>query len=144
MLRLPCSKGFGVGHKRETQTKGLWIWGAPEKVQVGGESVTMVMVDTEGFESAGRAQVYDDRVFALSAMMASVLLYNLPETVKEADVEKLSFTVQLAAEFFDRTKQTTVQAASSLAMPSLIWLIQRDFLQGTTVTEMVERVLGTK
>lgn len=31
------------------------------------------------------------RIFALSSLLSSVLIYNLPETVKEADIEKLSF-----------------------------------------------------
>ena len=36
--------------------------------------------------------------------MASVLVYNLPETVKEGDIEKLSFALELAREFSSRTR----------------------------------------
>jgi hypothetical protein len=46
--------------------------------------------------------VYDDRIFALSAIMSSVLVYNLPENVKESDVQKLSFAADLAREFHGR------------------------------------------
>ncbi len=91
LLGLPCSKGFGVGHMRETQTKGvhdyrlriagpsagprarpphrkdpfdvdftlragLWVWGAPRELTVGGERVFTLLIDTEGFESAGRCR----------------------------------------------------------------------------------------
>ncbi len=38
----------------------------------------VVYVDTEGFESAGRSNAYDDRIFALSTLLSSVLIYNLP------------------------------------------------------------------
>ena len=38
--------------------------------------------------------VYDDRIFAFSALVSSVLVYNLPETVKEGDIEKLAFAVE--------------------------------------------------
>jgi hypothetical protein len=62
----------------------------------------MVFIDTEGFESTGKPDAYDDRIFALSAILGSVLVYNLPETVKEADIEKLSFAAELADEFFGR------------------------------------------
>ena len=39
---------------------------------------------TAGFEATGMSDAYDDRIFALSSIVASVLIYNLPETVKEA------------------------------------------------------------
>lgn len=32
----------------------------------------LVFIDTEGFESTGKADVYDDRIFALSALMSQV------------------------------------------------------------------------
>lgn len=60
----------------------------------------ILYMDTEGFEASGKADAYDDRIFALSTVIASLLVYNLPETVRESDVEKLSFAVELADAFF--------------------------------------------
>ena len=60
----------------------------------------ILYMDTEGFEASGKSDAYDDRIFALSTVVASVLVYNLPETVRESDVEKLSFAVELADAFF--------------------------------------------
>jgi hypothetical protein len=186
-----ADKGFGVGHTRDTQTKGIWLWGRPQAKQVPGEgqqtetlSVSgcrgrrqdaapprlartrrrgaptrglpssrrqalgpgaaaaararvprgrpsspaaqqpsspaaqqpsspaqpprpaprrqVLYVDTEGFESTGRSNAYDDRIFALSTVLSSVLVYNLPETIRESDVAKLSFAVDLAQGFYDR------------------------------------------
>ena len=96
----------------------------------------MVFIDTEGFESTGKPDAYDDRIFALSAILGSVLVYNLPETVKEADIEKLSFAAELADEFFGRVNGPGV----ALAPAQLLWLIQRDFLEGKTVSQMVKQV----
>jgi hypothetical protein len=98
----------------------------------------MVFIDTEGFESTGKPDAYDDRIFALSAILGSVLVYNLPETVKEADIEKLSFAAELADEFFGRVNGPGV----ALAPAQLLWLIQRDFLEGKTVSQMVKEVRG--
>ena len=42
------------------------------------EEVQMVYIDTEGFEASGKSDAYDDRIFALSTVIASVLVYNLP------------------------------------------------------------------
>eukprot|EP00976_Prorocentrum_cordatum_P020464 416070-Prorocentrum_minimum.AAC.2 len=35
-------------------------------------------------------------------LIPQVLIYNLPETVKEADIEKLSFAAEIAEEFSGR------------------------------------------
>lgn len=31
-LLSPADVGFGVGHTRETETKGIWVWGEPKAV----------------------------------------------------------------------------------------------------------------
>ncbi|VAI38583.1 unnamed protein product [Triticum turgidum subsp. durum] len=104
LLSLSCNKGFGVGHMRETKTKGIWIWGTPVDVDVDGSKVSVLYLDTEGFESIGKSNVYDDRIFALAAVLSSLLVYNLPETIREADISRLSFAVELAEEFYGRVK----------------------------------------
>ena len=145
LMELPCDAGFQVGHQRETQTKGVWVhvrdtsWSSP--------NVTTVFLDTEGFEGTGKAAVYDDRIFAFSALIASVLVYNLVETIREADIDKLSFAAQLAEEFWRRASTGGEEeeakgggregGGSSRAQdwrpPAMLWLVQRDFLQGGSV-----------
>ncbi|KAM3278874.1 hypothetical protein ACQJBY_046275 [Aegilops geniculata] len=102
LLSLSCDKGFGVGHMRDTKTKGIWIWGKPVEMDVDGTKVSVLYLDTEGFESVGKSNVYDDRIFALATVLSSVLIYNLPETVREADISRLSFAVEIAEEFYGR------------------------------------------
>ena len=131
LLGVGCKEGFGVGHQRHAQTKGIWMWSEPQIAN--GHAI--MYIDTEGFESTGKAAVYDDRIFALSTLFSSLLIYNLPETVREADISKLSFAVELAQEFSGRGQHSQFQ------MPHLMWLIQRDFLEGQSVTNMVEAAL---
>lgn len=40
----------------------------------GGGPLSVIYVDTEGFESTGKSDAYDDRIFALSALLSSVLM----------------------------------------------------------------------
>lgn len=82
-------EGFGVGHTRKTQTKGVWMWGEPLVVArgEGQKPLNLLLFDTEGFEATGKADAYDDRIFALSTVLSAVLIYNLPETVRESDVQ---------------------------------------------------------
>ena len=162
LLGVPCGEGFGVGHTRQTETKGVWVWGEPRTMKSstpGEPDAAVVYVDTEGFEATGMSDAYDDRIFALSSIMASVLVYNLPETVKESDIAKLSFAVELAEEFFARAgggggagggaggegdgdddDETTHSQLRTFLPHSLMWLIQRDFLEGG-VREMVADAL---
>lgn len=65
----------------------------------------LLFVDTEGFESTGRSNNYDDRVFAVATVLSSLLIYNLPETIRGSDVSKLSFVVELAAGFYNQGNQ---------------------------------------
>jgi hypothetical protein len=40
---------------------GIWIWGTPVEIDVDGTKVSVLYLDTEGFESVGKSNVYDDR-----------------------------------------------------------------------------------
>ncbi|KAI7731348.1 hypothetical protein M8C21_024768 [Ambrosia artemisiifolia] len=137
LLSLSCYQGFGVGHMRDTKTKGIWVWGTPVEMDIDGVKTSVFYLDTEGFESIGKSNVYDDRIFALATVLSSVLIYNLPETIREADISRLSFAVELAEEFYGRVKGQDV----AFEPAKLLWLIQRDFLQGKSVKEMVDEAL---
>jgi uncharacterized membrane protein YgcG len=144
LMGVSCTRGFGVGNLRSTNTQGIWLWGEPEVVSVGGEPISVVFMDTEGMEGTGRTSVYDDRIFALASLLSSVLVYNLPETVKESDIQKLSFAVELSEEFYRRlsNKKQKKAATQQFAFPTLIWLIQRDFLEGEEVQQHIADVLA--
>ncbi|XXG76710.1 hypothetical protein AAC387_Pa08g1007 [Persea americana] len=137
LLSLSCDEGFGVGHMRDTKTKGIWVWGTPVELLIDGVKTSVLYLDTEGFESIGKSNVYDDRIFALATVLSSVLIYNLPETIREADISRLSFAVELAEEFYGRLQGQDV----AFEPAKLLWLIQRDFLQGKSVQEMVDEAL---
>ncbi|CAL5357447.1 unnamed protein product [Camellia sinensis] len=137
LLSLSCYEGFGVGHMRDTKTKGIWVWGAPVEMEINGVKTSVFYLDTEGFESIGKSNVYDDRIFALATVLSSVLIYNLPETIREADISRLSFAVELAEEFYGRLQGQDI----AFEPAKLLWLIQRDFLQGKSVKEMVDEAL---
>ncbi|GMI66490.1 GUANYLATE-BINDING PROTEIN-LIKE 2 [Hibiscus trionum] len=108
LLSLSCYEGFGVGHMRDTKTKGIWVWGTPVEMDIDGVRTSVFYLDTEGFESVGKSNVYDDRIFALATVMSSALIYNLPETVREADISRLSFAVELAEEFYGRFAPSSI------------------------------------
>lgn len=40
---------------------GIWIWGSPVELSINGVRTSVFYLDTEGFESVGKSNVYDDR-----------------------------------------------------------------------------------
>jgi len=176
LLGVGCASGFGVGHTRSTQTRGVWMWSEPVERAAflasagrpgsGGEgppgddpaaSTTtstpataprLLFIDTEGFESAGQADAYDDRIFALATVLSSVLVYNLPEALRESDVEKLSFAAQLADALYDGSSAgggagaTDPAPTNAVAPGAMVWLIQRDFLGGPSAQEALDAALA--
>ena len=70
-----------------------------------------------------------------------MLIYNLPEAVRESDLAKLSFAAELATAFYgagdnnnnadgNSLDGTADGAAPALEPGAMLWLIQRDFLEG--------------
>jgi hypothetical protein len=117
-VRRHTDAGMVVGHRRETQTRGVWLWKNPvsqlgAEITQGKPPVSLVFFDTEGFESTGQSDAYDDRIFAFAAVIASTLIYNLAEAVRESDIEKLSFAVELANAFFPSCDLPSLQLNKS-------------------------------
>ncbi|KAK9201583.1 hypothetical protein WN944_016789 [Citrus x changshan-huyou] len=145
LLSLSCDEGFGVGHMRDTKTKGIWVWGNPVEMEIDGSRTSVFYLDTEGFESIGKSNVYDDRIFALATVMSSVLIYNLPETIREADISRLSFAVELAEEFYGRDKMLLLSQQNLCGLSSVIFckgnLCKRWWMMLFNVFQMIK---GTK
>ena len=139
LLRVSCDAGFGVGHSRAAETKGMWLWGDP---QVGEDGTQILYIDSEGFDASGLADSYDDRIFALASVVSSVLLYNLAEALRESDIEKLGFSIQVADALFPSTHGATATATEAVRPGAMLWLIQRDFLGGETPQAALDKALA--
>ena len=140
LMGVSCADGFMVGHQRQTQTKGVWLWSTPRAMS----NVSVVYMDTEGFESTGQADVYDDRIFALATLISTVLVYNLVETIRQADIERLAFAATLSQEFWRRAQKKAAAGGGGggeWAPPALLWLVQRDFLEGGSVDAYLREAL---
>ncbi|KAF5937431.1 hypothetical protein HYC85_024937 [Camellia sinensis] len=105
--------------------EGIWVWGAPVEMEINGVKTSVFYLDTEGFESIGKSNVYDDRIFALATVLSSVLIYNLPETIREADISRLSFAVELAEEFYGRGKILPLNLLSCCGLSSVTFYVNQ-------------------
>lgn len=50
-----------VFSKQASFDTGIWVWGTPVELDIDGTKVSVLYLDTEGFESVGKSNVYDDR-----------------------------------------------------------------------------------
>lgn len=59
-------------------------------------------------------------------------------------LQKLAFAAQLADEFSHRISEQEAEqnARADFRLTNLVWLIQRDFLEGKTVRELVQEALA--
>jgi len=69
--------GFRVGPTVERCTRGIWLWGRPQKhLLPNGEDCYVLMLDTEGLGGLEASQQYDVRIFSLATLLCSKLIYN--------------------------------------------------------------------
>ncbi|TYZ62165.1 hypothetical protein PybrP1_009636 [[Pythium] brassicae (nom. inval.)] len=91
------SGGFRVGPTIERCTRGIWLWGQPQKRKMAnGEDVWVLMLDTEGMGGLEASQQYDARIFSLATLLCSKLIYNSQGSVDEKAINGLSFIANLA------------------------------------------------
>lgn len=91
------SGGFRVGPTVERCTRGIWLWGQPQKHRMAnGDDVWVLMLDTEGMGGLEASQQYDARIFSLATLLCSKLIYNSQGSVDEKAIGGLSFIANLA------------------------------------------------
>ncbi|KRW99017.1 P-loop containing nucleoside triphosphate hydrolase [Pseudocohnilembus persalinus] len=99
-------------------TKGIWIWGEPIPLT---EQIDLILLDTEGLNSYKRDEQIDAKLFLLTNLLSSTLIYNVFHNIDERALEQLSFITSISSLFLDQEKNKISQQ-----FPNLIWLV-RDF-----------------
>jgi hypothetical protein len=128
--------GFRVGPTIERCTRGIWLWGRPQKHRTrDGEDVYVLMLDTEGMGGLEASQQYDARIFSLATLLCSRLIYNSQGSVDEKAIGGLSFIANLAKHIkvsADVGATPGAEASDDEIMqfhnffPSFLWIV-RDF-----------------
>ena len=129
-MLLNRSDGFGVGPTVNACTKGLWIWSKPILgTTAEGESVNVLLIDSEGIGALDESHNHDNRIFALSILLSSMFIYNSMGSIDENAIQNLSLVVNL-------TKNITIKSNSNRHeidtedyaqyFPSFFWVV-RDF-----------------
>ncbi|RQM17053.1 hypothetical protein DD237_002036 [Peronospora effusa] len=128
---LDRQSGFRVGPTIERCTRGIWLWGQPQKrTMANGKYVWVLMLDTEGMGGLEASQQYDARIFSLATLLCSKLIYNSQGSVDEKAIGGLSFIANLAKHIkfsasVDEKEDEDVMQFHNF-FPSFLWVV-RDF-----------------
>ncbi|OQR87765.1 guanylate-binding protein [Achlya hypogyna] len=145
--------GFRVGPTVERCTRGIWLWGRPQKHPMSnGEDCYVLMLDTEGLGGLEASAQYDVRIFSLATLLCSKLIYNSQGSVDEKAVNGLSFIANMTKHIRIRADASGDDAEGeefSNFFPSFTWVV-RDFTlelvdeDGDPITpnEYLERALA--
>ncbi|XP_072177130.1 uncharacterized protein [Diadema setosum] len=128
------SVGFRVGPSLRPETMGVWMWGKPAQMTLGsGQDVAVIFLDTEGFAANNVSETYDAKVFAVSALLSSYLIYNSVKIIDQADLDYLELLSRRTQLFALRSQLSRAKWAQDfnhdlLTFPPLLWVVQ-DFVQ---------------
>lgn len=145
------SAGFGIGPSVQPKTMGIWMWGQPlvYNSPKAGVKINLVFLDTEGFAASNVTENYDAKVFAVSTLMSSHLLYNSVKIIDQSDIDYLELLARRTQLFALRSQLSKSKWTDfnhdMLTFPPLTWVVQ-DFVQEThnfeTPSEWLHRLMG--
>ena len=122
--------GFGVGPTINPCTKGLWVWGRPlSGFTAEGESVNVLVVDSEGLGALDEDSNHDVRIFSLAILLSSYFIYNSVGSIDENALQNLSLVINLTKNIHIKSgaaSQDLDPEEFSEYFPSFMWVV-RDF-----------------
>jgi len=141
------TSGFTLGPSVNPETRGLWMWGRPiYKTDENGQKIAIIFLDSEGLFATDSSEAYDAKIFAITALLSSQLIYN---TVRNVDQSSIDYVELLAR----RAQLFSLQSAlkqnhtdlTQIQFPPLLWVVQNFFLgtEGKTPTEWLKSYLAS-
>ena len=118
--------GFKVGSTIKACTKGLWVWGRPIPLQ---NNRSLLVIDCEGLGSVekDRTNNIDMKLFTLSVLLSSTIIYNTKHAISEDKIEELSNVANLTKRInISKDNKNNLGLDFSDFFPELIWVL-RDF-----------------
>jgi len=121
-IKKGMQKGFALGSSTNPCTKGMWIWGKPIRLS---ENLHLLLLDTEGLGSYTRDENIDAKLFTLTALMSSTMIYNVMNAIDERAIEGLSFIANLSKYLSSEHLMDSEENVAAY-FPDLVWSV-RDF-----------------
>ena len=82
---LGSSNAFELGHTMDACTFGIWMGTTALEC----DDYVMLLLDTEGIDAVGASGSDDARIFVMTILLSSYLIYNSQNVPKDSDLEKM-------------------------------------------------------
>ncbi|XP_060569440.1 uncharacterized protein LOC132727869 [Ruditapes philippinarum] len=83
------NSGFMMGSSIDSCTKGIWAWCRPHPKK---QNEVLLLLDTEGLGDATKGDIdHDNKIFTLTTLISSTLVYNVMSAFNQDAVEKLTY-----------------------------------------------------
>jgi hypothetical protein len=79
-------------------TEGVWMWSKP--VYNNRLSNYLFFIDTEGSQSVTKGVENDTKIFVLTTLLSSYLMYNSVGSIDEKSINELNVVTKLSANIF--------------------------------------------
>lgn len=63
------------------------MWGKPVYKDVDGKHTAIIFLDSEGLAASNVSEAYDAKIFAISALASSMILYNSIRIIDQASID---------------------------------------------------------
>ena len=132
---------FNVGSSIKPCTKGIWLYSNPLLISNSFcQEFPVFFIDSEGLCAYDEEINHDSKIFLISILISSLLIYNSFGTIDEQALNNLSFIINLAKNLKEKN-----------FFPSFLWIL-RDFSlklednEGNLITakEYLENALNAK
>lgn len=126
---------FKIGSTINRCTRGIWVYGKTDATLLSnGEYGKVLVLDTEGIGSTSSDINYDSKIFSLSLLICSTLVYNSMGSIDEATISNLSFIANLSKNIkisespASNGPETDEEEAAKFhqIFPAFVWVL-RDF-----------------
>ncbi|XP_037581156.1 atlastin-1-like isoform X4 [Dermacentor silvarum] len=124
-------KGFDWRGGSTRHTKGILMWNEAFLVKTSrGKELAVLLMDTQGtFDCISSNEIHRS-IFALSAMISSVLIYNLSQNIHENDLQHLQDFIEygvLTQSAQQRQTSSTTEEEGSVRPFQSLWFLVRDW-----------------
>ncbi|CAB4020781.1 guanylate-binding 1-like, partial [Paramuricea clavata] len=117
---LGSSDAFRLGHTMDPETFGIWIGTQVLKK----DDFTIILVDTEGIDSASAEKKNDISLLVLTILLSSYFIFNTLSIPKQAQLEELQCFVQLVNGLRVSREGTDDYNKFPTVFPDFLWLLR--------------------
>lgn len=119
-------EGFDWRGGSERHTKGILMWNEVFLVKTSqGKELAVLLMDTQGTFDCESASVVHASIFALSAMISSVLVYNVSQNIQQNDLQHLKDFIEYGMMTTSEQQQPrTAEVGSMRPFQSLMFLVR--------------------